>query len=204
MEDGAIQTLKLWLGSGSLNIFGRPFSGKDTQAQFLAKIFDAPVIGGGDVIRASSNNDIKDVMYSGSLAPTQAYLDMVLPYFARKEFVGKPLVLSTVGRWHGEEESVVEALKQSNHDLQAVIFLTLSENQVYKRRAIAKSLGDRGRRADDAHGVLDVRLKEFRDKTLPVLDYYKDKGLLVEIDGNQTQEKVTQDILKALVSRAST
>lgn len=204
MEDTNIQTLRKWLGTGSINIFGRPFSGKDTQAQFLSKTFDAPVIGGGDIIRNSNNQAVKDVIDAGNLAPKEAYLAMVLPYFSQQQFTGGPLILSTVGRWFGEEESVMQALEESNHPLKAVIYLDLAEEAVYQRWEVARSLGDRGRRADDAHGVLDVRLEEFKNKTLPVIYFYRKHNLLIEIDGSQPPEKVTQQILEKLLALSRT
>lgn len=203
MEQTKINTIKQWLGSGSINIFGRPFSGKDTQAQQLARLFDAPIIGGGGIIRASQNNAVKDIIDAGNLAPTQDYLNMVLPRFSQKEYVGRPLILSSVGRWSGEEQSILQALHDSKHGLKAAVLLDLTKEEVYERWETAKSLGDRGRRADDAHGILDVRLNEFQDKTEPVIDFYRRGNLLIEIDGSQPTEKVTQDILEALLSRAA-
>ena len=198
-----IQTIAGWLSTGSINVFGRPFSGKDTQAQYLSKLFRAPVIGGGKIIRNSSHQEVKNIIDKGELAPISAYLDIVLPYFSQSKFNGSPLILSSVGRWHGEEKGVMQALKTSAHELKAVILLDIDENEVRSRWKAAQTLGDRGRRADDAHGALDVRLEEFRNKTLPVIEFYRQNELLIEVDGKAKEDKVTTEILTKLVAFAS-
>lgn len=203
MEEAKIRTIKTWLESGSINLFGRPFSGKDTQAEILSKILEAPIIGGGDIIRNSQNQAVKDIVGKGSLAPSQDYLDMVLPYFAQTEFKDQPIILSSVGKWSGEETRIIEALEKSNHPLKAVVYFNFSEEQVLKRWQAAQSLRDRGSRADDDRQALDVRFDEFRNKTLPVVKFYQQEGLLIEIDADQPHAKVTEDILTALFNRAS-
>jgi adenylate kinase len=203
MEDAKIQTIRSWLGTGSINLFGRPFSGKDTQADILSKILDAPIIGGGDIIRNSQDETVKEIVGKGALAPTQAYLDMVLPYFSQQEWAGGPIILSSVGKWSGEETSIIKALEKSHHQLKAVVYFDFSEDQVLQRWQAAQSIGDRGSRADDDRTALDVRFDEFRNKTLPVVEFFRREGLLIEIDADQTHAKVTEDILTALFNRAS-
>lgn len=203
MEKLDLQKIKTWLGHGSINVFGRPFSGKDTQAKKLADCLQASVIGGGEIIRNSQNISVKKVIDSGYLAPTKSYLDMILPYFSQDKFIGKPLVLSSVGRWHGEEQHVMKALENSAHPLRAVIHLDIEESEVKTRYEEAKRLGDRGRRADDAHGILAVRLEEFRTKTNPVLKFYENKGLLITVDGSQSPKEVFNEIIQQLLTKST-
>src|SRR5665213_2557950 len=105
MDDSdKIDKVKSWLGSGSINIFGPPFAGKDTQGTRLSKELDAVLLSGGAILRGSNMpNHVKDLMRTGQLIPTNDYFDLVLPYLKQDKFVDKPLVLSSVGRWHGEE-----------------------------------------------------------------------------------------------------
>lgn len=202
-EHQQIRQISNWLGTGSINVFGRPFSGKDTQAKQLSKLFGAPIIGGGEIIRSSNLNDIKQIISGGNLAPTKDYLKIVLPFFSQPKFANLPLVLSSVGRWQGEEAAIVEALEQSNHPLKAVILLNINEAEVKTRWQAAKVLGDRGNRSDDAHGKLDVRLSEFTNKTIPVIDYYRKNGLLIEVDGSLQPSAVTQKIIRQLLKKSS-
>lgn len=198
------EQLKQWLGSGSINLFGLPYAGKDTQAELLAKEFGGVRLSGGEIIRNSTvPPHVKEAQDSGALVPTQDYIDIVLPYLARSEFAGKPLILSSVGRWHGEEDGVVQALEQSNHALKAVVFLTIDQTVLRERWEIAQETGDRGARADDGQEKLAIRLEEFNQKTLPVIDYYRSKGLLIEIDASKHVIDVCRDIIDALASHAS-
>jgi len=197
------QQIKTWLGSGSINLFGLPYAGKDTQGHKLAEQFGATVLGGGEILRNSViPPHVKEAIDAGNLAPTQEYIDIVLPYLSRQEFAGQPLILSSVGRWHGEEDGVMQATEQSGHPIKAVIFLNIDEGILRQRWEYAQSAGTRGQRADDAEEKLATRLAEFREKTLPVIEYYRQKGLLIEVDGSQNVETVNQQILEALASRA--
>lgn len=199
-----ISSLSQWLGSGSINIFGMPYAGKDTQGHLLAEQLDGHLLGGGEILRGSTITPAgRAAMEAGELFPTQEYINTVLPYLSRDEFAGKPLILSSVGRWHGEEAGVLQACEQSGHPVRAVIFLNLKESVVYERWEIAQSAGGRDNRADDEKDKLAVRLAEFRDKTLPVIEYYRNQGLLIEIDASQHVIDVTRDIIDALTSRAS-
>lgn len=203
MQETELEIIRLWLTTGSINIFGRPFSGKDTQAQVLSEIFNAPIIGGGDIIRASSHEQIKSHVATGKLAPQKEYLAMVLPYLKRKEYTSKPLILSSLGRWHGEENPICKSASEALHPIKAVIHLNINEKDVISRWKSATKIGDRGYRDDDNQNSINTRLSEFKTKTVPVIDYYKNKGILIEIDGTQEKSQVTNDILNELRKFAS-
>jgi adenylate kinase len=199
MDKDKIDAIKIWLGSDSINIFGTPFSGKDTQGKEIAKLLNAELIGSGDILRKNSSpEEIKDHMGSGLMFPTKEFRDLVLPYLTHTSLNGKPLVLSSIGRWYGEEKDVVKALEQAEHPTKAVIFLRLDEDEIWRRWETSQQLNDRGKRHDDHKESLLARLSEFRDKTIPVIDYYKNKGLIVEIDGNQAPTEVTNEIIEKL------
>ncbi|HUD03268.1 MAG TPA: nucleoside monophosphate kinase [Patescibacteria group bacterium] len=202
--ENKIQTINNWLGTGSINIFGSPFAGKDTQGQRLAKLFHGQLIGGGDILRSQATPDyVKNHMEAGQLAPTEEYMQIVLPYLGQTDFTGKPLILSSVGRWHGEEEGVIKATALSGHLLMAVIFLQLSEGEVWNRWEVSKQINDRGKRTDDNEKSIKIRLAEFQDKTIPVIDFYRDKGLLIEINGDPKQDEVTTEIINRLFEFSS-
>lgn len=197
------QTILEWLGVGSVNLFGRPFSGKDTQGEILAEALGAPLIGGGDILR--NHHDparIEKIMASGGLIPSDYFFDMILPYLSRSEFKDKPLVLDALGRSSGEEETILKATEHSGHPLKAVLLLDVSEEEVWRRFEAAKSAHDRDGRADDQAQVLRTRLKKFQEKTLPVIEFYRQKGLLIEVNGAQSREAVEDEIVAKLAQRA--
>lgn len=191
-----VKLIKSWLDRGSINIFGRPFAGKDTQGHKLAKILGGQLLGSGEILRASAPAILMTDTNAGKLFPTKEYIKFVTPYLKKPEFANKPLILSSVGRWHGEEAGVMEATAAAGHELKIVIYLEASEETVKARWQKSQASGGRGQRADDRH--LEVRLKEFNDKTLPVIDFYRNKGLLIEVDSNRPPKRVTSDILAAL------
>ena len=194
-----LSSLKHWLGTGSLNLFGRPFAGKDTQGRLLAAALGAPLIGGGDILRSHHEPArIQAILDAGGMIPHDVYLEMLIPYLSRDEYAGKPLVLSSVGRSEGEEATIMHACEASGHPLRAVVELTLDEAEVWARFEAAKHLHDRDGRADDNRITLKNRLQEYHDKTLPVLEYYRTHGLLVEVDGRLSREAVLSEIIGAL------
>jgi adenylate kinase len=198
-----LKIIKEWLGAGSINVFGSPFSGKDTQGQRLTKLLNAKLIGGGEILRSTATKKhVKHQIQTGKLAPTEEYKAIVLPYLKQPNYKNKPLILSAVGRWHGEEESVIRATGQSGHQLKAVIFLELNEDEIWKRWKKSLELKDRGTRTDDTAKALKIRITEYKEKTLPVIEFYKQKGLLIKVNGNLAEDQVTNEIINKLAAQA--
>jgi adenylate kinase len=188
-----------WLGSGTIDIFGRPFAGKDFQGRRLAQIFGGNLVGGGDILRRSSMpDDIKTYMKSGKLIPSDEYVNIVLPYLNQPHLSNKPLILSSVGRWHGEENGVIESVQKSGHPLKAVVYLDISNSESHDRWLAREINNDRSSRHDDTEEILNIRFTEFQEKTLPVIDYYRKFGALIEIDGKGARDEITKDIIDAL------
>lgn len=203
MENTAKQ-ISQWLGNGSLNIFGRPFAGKDTQGRLLAEKFNGSMISSGDILRhAQDNSEVQTIMASGGIIPSELFKSIVVPYFSRQQFENKPLILSEVGRVPGEESVIVHATAEAGHPLKAVIVLGLEEADVWQRFEAAQQAHDRGVRADDKREVLETRLKAYREKVLPVIEFYRDRGLLIEVDGTLSRESVTNQILEKLGNLAN-
>lgn len=202
--DKQIATIREWLGTGSINIFGLPFAGKDTQGKLLAEKFGGVEISSGDMLRHNKGNKrLQQLLAAGEIIPSDLFEEIVIPYLSNPDFQGKPLILSEVGRMEGEHLAVIRATDSSGHPQKAVILLKLSDQEVFERFESAKQLQDRGKRADDSREVLQTRLDSYHEKVTPVIEFYRDKGLLAEIDGTLSREDVTDEILKNLVSRAS-
>ena len=202
--DAKINLIKTWLNTGSINIFGLPMSGKDTQGIKLAETLGAKFLSSGLIIRAMEKETHQDLTDKGALIPTNIFYEWVLPYFKHSDLSDYPLVLSSIGRWYGEETAVMNAAANAGHDIKAVILLNISETDVENRWDAAKTLSDRGDRKDD-HDIetFRTRLEEFRTKTLPVLRHYQDLGLLININGDQPREAVFNEIVEKLYQKAS-
>ncbi len=200
-----IQKIKDWLGTGSINVFGLPMSGKDTQGIRLAEALNAKFISSGIIIRAMEKESGNNYSANGALIPTNLFYEWVLPYLERKDLFDDPLILSSIGRWQGEENQVMSVAEGAGHKIKAVIILDISEVEVKKRFEESKKLNDRGDRGDDKNlEVFETRLREFNEKTAPVIQHYKVLDLLVEVNGDQTRDKVFEEIIEKLYQKALT
>lgn len=209
--ENKISHIKNWLGSGSINIFGIQFSGKDTVGKRLADAIGAEFLSSGDIVRSARDNskdsEIKraaEVSETGALTPMDEFLKLIVPYMYDKKIAGKALILSSVGRWIGEEGPVLEGLKRGGHDTKAVLLLNVSEDEVWHRWREAQ--GDRrniGRTDDMDEEKVARRISEFKDKTLPVIEVYRKMDILLEINGQQDRDSVFSDVIDQLYNFAS-
>lgn len=199
-----IEQIKAWLGTGSINIFGLPMSGKDTVGVQLAEKLGAKFLSSGIIIRAMEQATSQIYTHDGNLIPSNVFYEWVLPYFEREELWKYPLILSSIGRWSGEEEEVMSVARSSGHTVRAVVELQISEQDAVDRWEAAKLLGDRGLRADDADPqIFQKRISEYHEKTLPVIQHYQELGLLVSVPASAPREQVIADVIEALAKFAS-
>lgn len=198
-----IEYIKSWLGTGSINIFGLPMSGKDTVSVNLAKVLGGRSLSSGDIVREMEKTTGQALTHEGKLIPSNIFYSWILPYFERPELKNIPLVLSSIGRWSGEEDEVMSVARASGHPIKAVIELRLSERDVMERWEAAKILGDRGMRADDVDPeVFKTRLVEYREKTIPVIEHYRDLGLLIPVTATLSREQVLDQVISSLADFA--
>ena len=192
--------IKSWLGTGSLNVFGLPMSGKDTVGERLAKDLGAKFLSSGIIIRAFEAEQNQNMTGSGQLIPTNTFYDIILPYFSREEMKDDSLILSSVGRWSGEEDKIMEAAINGGHEIKAVVLLDLTEADVKSRFEAAKRLNDRGERADDANlEIFETRIREFNEKTVPVLNHYDELKLLIRVPADGSRDEVYLSVIDKLV-----
>jgi len=196
-DEMKIEKIKNWLAAGSINVFGLPLSGKDTQCSVLADLFGGEVVSSGKILRQRwlgyENN-------RGKLAPAKEFIDMVLPYLEDPKLTGKPLILSSIGRLPGEEQAVVDKLEQTRHPLKSVILLNISEDDAYNRLR-HDTYNNRGNRPDDTPETLRTIIDEYNTNTVHALDYYRNRGLLIGVDGTGTRDEVTALIIESLYKK---
>jgi len=180
-------------------MMGAPGSGKGTQAKLLAEKIGGRVYSSGSRLRemAASGSYFGKraaaVMAAGDLMPiwTSQYLfEEALLGLEPADgivFEGSCRIEEEARRFH----EVVEWLGRPY----TAIYLEASEEGLKER--ILKRQGIEGR-ADDAASALDERFEKFRTLTLKSIEYFKNEGSLVVINGEQPVEKVHEDILKAL------
>lgn len=197
--DAQIERIKAWLGTGSINIFGLPMSGKDTVGVQLAEKLGGKFLSSGMIARAMEKSSNQDFTSGGKLMPSNIFYEWVLPYFEKPEIADYSLVLSSIGRWFGEEDQVMHVAKASGHPIRAAVMLQLTEQDVAERWEAAKMLDDRGLRSDDIDPqIFQMRIKEYKEKTIPVLRHYQELGLLVPVKATASREQVLANTIEAL------
>ncbi|HEY2798885.1 MAG TPA: adenylate kinase [Thermoanaerobaculia bacterium] len=181
---------------------GPPGSGKGTQAKLLASRLGVPAISTGEILRAAVLErkplglQAKAVMDTGELVSDDLMValieDRTQQADARDGFIldGFPRTLAQAGAL----EAMLNATGQS---LSGVLNLSVPEPLLVDRmagRAAAES------RSDDVPATVRERLRVYREKTAPLVDYYRRRDLLADVDGVGTVDEVSDRIDQALRS----
>ena len=181
---------------------GPPGSGKGTQAKLLASRLGVPAISTGEILRAAVLErkplglQAKAVMDTGELVSDDLMValieDRTQQADAHDGFIldGFPRTLAQAGAL----EAMLNATGQS---LSGVLNLSVPEPLLVDRmagRAAAES------RSDDVPATVRERLRVYREKTAPLVDYYRQRDLLADVDGVGTVDEVSDRIDQALRS----
>jgi len=175
-----------------LVLMGIQGSGKSTQGNLLVKQLGLPYLSTGHIFRKIAREKtklglyIKTVMNSGVLIPDDKTIKIVNTYLARKQYA-RGYILD------GFPRTLAQARKFINH-VDKVVNVNIPDKEALWRLAYRKDSD----RLDNTIQALKKRIEMFKKLTNPVLEYYRDKGILVEIDGTQTVQEVNQEILKSL------
>ncbi len=171
---------------------GPPNSGKGTQAKFLAEALGIPAISTGEMLRASVaagnglGQRIKGVMASGELVNDDLMADVVRERLSQDDARGG-FLLDGYPRTAGQAATLEEILGEAHVELDDVVLIDAPADVL-----VARALG-RGRE-DDREEVVRERLRVYRQKTAPLVDFYEVKGLLRRIDGDQAIEEVARQV----------
>lgn len=173
-------------------IIGIQGSGKSTQGNMLSEKLNIPYLSTGQIFRILAKEEtelgryIKEVMNKGYLIPDDKTIKIVNEYLERTEYVKKGYVLD------GFPRTIIQA-KSFSQDVDYVIYLKVSDKEALFR--IAHRKGEA--RQDETEEAIKKRIESFHKFTKPVLDFYRQKNLLIEVDG----EKIIEDIHRDIFSR---
>jgi adenylate kinase len=177
-------------------LLGPPGAGKGTQAQLLASRLGVPAISTGDMLRAAVaagselGGRVESVMASGALVDDALMAEVVRERVAQPDTDGGYL-LDGYPRTLPQAETLAGILDDAGQKLDAVLLVDVPEDELV-RRALLRGRGD------DKEEVIRERLRLYREKTEPLIGYYRERGLLREIDGNRPVEEVTSRMYAAL------
>lgn len=184
-----------------LLLLAPPGAGKGTQAKRLSSQFGLVHISSGELLRqeVAAGTEVgklaKDYLARGDLVPDDVILDMVLARvceLARSGgyvLDGFPRTVSQAEAMHRELGSEPEVY------IEAAVHLAVSRGEL-RRRLLARSRLEG--RADDTERTIEHRLDVFDQLTKPLLAFYDRQGLLVTVDGEQDEDRVTSALLEVL------
>ncbi len=208
-------------------MLGAPGAGKGTQAKMIADKYSIPHISTGDIFRANIKNGTelgkkaKEYMDKGLLVPDELTVDLVIDRVAQDD-CANGYVLDGFPRTIPQAESLDQALTERNEKIDYAINVEVPDeniiNRMSGRRAClacgatyhivhiptkVEGICDRCGaelvlRDDDKPETVKNRLDVYHDQTQPLIEYYSNKGALVEVDGTKEMSEVFADIVNIL------
>ncbi len=178
-------------------LVGPPGSGKGTQGERLQTELQIPKFSTGDILRAAVRDstplgvEAKHYMDSGQLVPDKVVIGLIEECLKSAD-AQKGWILDGFPRTIPQAEALDELLESVDQSYNCVICLDVPDEPIVQRML------DRGR-DDDKEDVIRERLKVYRDKTAPLIDYYSKKNVLETVDGNRNPDSVFES-LKQLLS----
>jgi len=177
-------------------MLGAPGSGKGTQAGILSRRLAVPAISTGEMLRdavsagTALGRRVEDTMAAGRLVDDDLMAEVVRERVSRRD-ARQGFLLDGYPRTLPQATTLEAMLPLLGGPLDAVLLLEVPQ-QVLVTRALGRG------RADDEEGVVRERLRQYEEKTAPLVGHYEDLGLLRRIDGNRTMDEVTAQVLLAL------
>ena len=206
----------------NLMLFGAPGAGKGTQAKFLIEKYDIPQISTGDILRAAIADktemgmEAKKFMDDGQLVPDSTIIGIIKDRLAQDD-CKKGFILDGFPRTLPQAEALNALMNDMGISLDKVISLNVPDELIVERitgRRTSKVTGkiyhmtfnppvdekeeDLIQRADDTEETVTKRLSAYHEQTAPLIDFYTNMGVIVELDGTKDVSEVTADMFAAL------
>jgi adenylate kinase len=183
-----------------LIFMGPPGAGKGTQAQVVADRFGIPAISTGDIFRSNVSQgtelgvEAKRYMDAGEYVP-DSVTNLMVRHRIDEPDAEKGFLLDGYPRTLAQVDELDGMIKHTGHRLDAVIVLTVDADELVRRlTARAQSEG----RSDDTEEVIRRRQEVYTEQTEPLIEVYRGRGLLHEVDGIGEVDEVTTRILDSL------
>ena len=186
-----------------LVIMGPPGAGKGTQAKLIAEHYGIPAISTGDIFRAMKTADtplarqVREIMESGGYVSDEITNAIVADRLAQPDCDGG-FLLDGYPRTLQQVQTLDDYLAESKRPLNAVISL-LADIEEVVARLLRRAVIDG--RSDDNEETIRVRLQVYAEQTEPLLEVYRARGSLVEVDGHGEVQEVSERIFAALEDR---
>ncbi|MCG8371946.1 MAG: adenylate kinase [Balneolales bacterium] len=171
-------------------LFGPPGAGKGTQADMLIQKYHIPHLSTGNIFRAAIKNEtelglkVKSILDEGGLVEDQLTVDLVAEELAFARY-NSGAIFDGFPRTVFQAESLDKLLAKKDARIDFVFSLEVPKEELI-RRILSRGQG----RTDDTEEGIHNRLEVYNKETAPVLAYYKEKGLVHDIDGIGTVEEI--------------
>jgi adenylate kinase len=181
-------------------LMGAPGAGKGTQAKRLQETFALPQVATGDLFRYNLKQETelgllaKKYMDAGELVPDSVTIAMVRDRLSQPD-CADGAILDGFPRNPSQAAALDELLEELNGRVVIVPYIHVSQEALVQRLVKRAELEGR---ADDNEETIRNRMRVYQNQTEPLLTYYRDKGLLVEINGEQTIEEVSAALHQAI------
>lgn len=183
-----------------LIFLGPPGSGKGTQSEFVCEALGIPQISTGEMLRAAVaagselGQKVESIMNSGALVSDELIAEVVKDRLAQDD-AQQGFLLDGYPRTGPQAETLSGILEESGIELDHVVLIDVPEEELIAR-AVARG------REDDKEEVVRERQRVYREKTAPLIDYYRAQGLIREVDGNRPIDEVTTALMEAIGASA--
>ena len=176
-------------------LFGPPGCGKGTQATFISESLSVPHLSTGDMLRSSvsSGSEIglkaKKIMESGGLVSDEIVFSIVQERIAKND-CKKGFILDGFPRTVNQAKKL-DLLLNDNYKLDCVLRIKVNEEEIIKRLIVRA-------RDDDKPDIIKNRFKTYNSETQPLIPFYEERKILININGMQEIKKVSEDIKKVI------
>ncbi len=185
-----------------LIIMGPPGAGKGTQAKTIGSHFGIPAISTGDIFRANVSAgtplgvEAKRYMDAGEYVPDEVTNLMVRNRIDEEDAI-PGFLLDGYPRTLQQVEELDGMISFTGHALDTVLVLAVDDEELVQRLLQrAQSEG----RADDTEEVIRRRQELYNEQTAPLIEVYRERGLLLEVDGMGDVDEVTTRLFEALAT----
>lgn len=185
-------------------LLGPPGCGKGTQSKLLVERNNFVQLSTGDLLRdetSQSNSElgkkVKELMESGELVPDNIVIDIIIKKV--EENKDKSVIFDGFPRNLNQAKVLDQALNNVQIDLNNVIFFKIEFKVLEERikQRIQESTNKELRKDDNIETLLN-RIEVFKSSTLPIVDYYENRGILSKINAMDNIENVNLEILKII------
>jgi adenylate kinase len=190
------------MSASRLVFFGPPGAGKGTQAQRLCKRLGIPQISTGDMLRAavSAGSPVgrraQAFMERGDLVPDEVVIGVAEERLTQPD-TRPGFVLDGFPRTRAQAEALDALLGRLGSRIDRCLAMCVDEDELVERLLKRAEIE---RRSDDNEAAIRNRMRVYREETAPVLDYYRQRDLLVEVDGMGSVDDVASRIGEAVAA----